>query len=140
MTQIDLSKLIFHSSFSGLGNYVTVPLSVTVPSSVVTTSPTIISGSTSMANAGTVSQTEVQLTGLDNTWYIFKGFLANFYTSGGSWTNNVANAAYEVDINTSYTTSSLVITISLFNLTLNSTVTTPAFVINCNASLYISPF
>lgn len=140
MTQIDLSKLIFHSSFSGFGNYTKTPIAFSVPSQVVGSSPTVLVTSIPISNANSISQTEVQLTNLDSALYIFKGHLQNFYTSGNVWTNNVSLANYEIDIDTSYTISSLVLTVSLYKLSASPTVTTPAFIVNCNASLYLAPF
>lgn len=140
MTQINLSNIIFHSGFSGFSNYTTTSLALSVPSTVVGLSPSVYTGSVAISNANSLSQVEAQLTGLDTNWYIFKGFMGNFYTSGNAWTNKVSNASYEVDLNTSYTATSLVLTVTLYNLTLNNTYTTPAFTVNCNASLYIAPF
>lgn len=140
MTQIDLSKLIYHSSFSGLGSSSTTSISSNIPSSTVGLSPTVFTASVLFSNKGSVSQVEIQFTGLDSVWYIFKGHLENFYTSGNVWTNNIVNTAYGVDIDSSYTSNSLVLTISLYNYSISPTVTTPAFTVNCNASLYNTPF
>ncbi len=140
MTQIDLSKLIFHSSLSGLENSSQTTLSYGVPSEVVGTSPTILTASTPISNSSSISQVEFQLTGLDGDWYIFKGYHENLYTSSNTWTNNIVNASYGVDLNSSYTSTDFVITISLYNYSLNSTYTTPAFTLNCNISLYVVPF
>ncbi|SRR5216117_1199058 len=140
MTQIDLSKLIFHSSFSGFGNYTNATISFSVASRVVGSSPAVLVTSTPISNANSVSQTEVRLTNLDAVLYIFKGHLQNFYTSGNVWTNNVSLADYEIDIDTSYTTTSLVLTVSIYKLSASPTVSTPAFVVDCNASLYLAPF
>lgn len=137
---INLSLLNFESTYSGFGNYTQTTLSFNVPSTSVGTSPTILTASTLISNADSLSQVEAQLTGLDNTWYVFKGFMGNFYTSGNVWTNNVATASYEIDLNSSYTASQFQLLISLFNLSLNPTFTVPAFTINCNISLYIAPF
>jgi len=140
MTQIDLSKYIFYSQFSGLGSYTTTSLSYSVPSETVGSSPTTLSTSIPISNANSISQVEAQLTGLDNNWYIFKGLLTNFYTSGNTWTNNIDNTAYEIDLDTAYTSNTFDVTIVLYNLSLNSTQVVPAFTLNMNISLFIAPF
>lgn len=140
MTQINLSKLIFYSRFSGLENSSQATLSYNVPSEVVGLSPTILTASIPISNANSISQVEFQLTGLDPNWYIFKGYHENLYTSTNAWTNNIVNASYGVDLDTAYTNTDFVVTISLYNYSLNNTYTTPAFTLNCNISLYVAPF
>jgi len=140
MSEIDLSKTLYNSIFSGLGNVPGTTLTKSIPAETVGLSPTIITASVPLGQTNLISQVEVQFTGLDDNWYIFKGHLENFYTSNNIWTNDIVNTAYAIDLDTGYDDDNFVLTISLYNLTLNDTVGTPAFTVNCNISLYEAPF
>lgn len=140
MTQINLQNLVFDSKFSGFGNYTNSPFSFVVASQTVSVSYSQ-SGILATTIPNSISQTEVQFTGLDSRFYIYKGHLENFYTSGNVFTNDVAVAVYEIDVDSSYPNAfSFQVTITIFNLSLNPTVTVPGFTVASNLSLYISPF
>lgn len=153
MTQIDLSKILLDSSFSGFGNSKSGSLTYTVPSATIPVSQTW-TNSTPLTIANSLSQIELQFQnggfGLidDSNWYIFKGFLGNMYKFvivNGSyadyqWTNNLADANFEIDIWTSYTANSLVFTTQVFNLQLSGDLSFPGTTIATNFSLYDTPF
>lgn len=152
MSQIDLSKLIFHSSFSGFGNSGSSSGSYTVPSFSIGTSPNVASytNSVPLTIGNSLSQVEVSFgkTGTnpinDPNTYIFKGFLGNFYEPvvanlDYEWTNNVIAAYFEIDVMTSYTTNTLVFTTIIYNLS-GSTETFPGLIVNYKYSTYSTPF
>jgi hypothetical protein len=126
MTQIDLSKLIYHSSFSGLLNYTSMTLSYNVPS---VTTTTIFNTSLSLNNKNAISQIQIQLDGIDSTWYVMKGFFQNNYASDD----------YTIDVYASYSNP------TTLNFKLVSAVnvggtTIPAYTFKAVVSLYEAPF
>lgn len=139
MTQIDLSKLLFHSSFSGLGNSTIQSLAFSVPSTNLSGGPVTYNYSSALTNNTSITQQEMQLTGIDSTWYILKGSFLTFYDASNNFTNGAGSAMYSVGINGGYSTSTYRISVELSPYS-GATPTNAAFTINLNLSLYATPF
>lgn len=139
MTQIDLSKLVFESSFSGLGNSTTQSLAFNVPSTNLSGGPVLYTFSAPLTNETSITQQEIQLTGIDVSWYILKGSFETFYDASNNFTNGSGSAMYAVGINGGYTGTNYVINVQLFPFS-GATPTNAAFTLNINLSLYTTPF
>lgn len=124
------SKLSAASAMSGFKNYLSSACSVSVPAQNLPAGGFVAYvASTPLNNTNSVSQVQIQYTGLSTQWFVLYGSLTT------SWNNN----AYQIETFYYFNSSTLFIYTIISNQTAG-TVFVPAFTVNCNAFLFIAPF
>lgn len=140
MTQINLSKIQFFSGFSDFGNPTTQPLAFAVPATTVSAGNAKYTYTTPLINTNGLTSQEFQMTGLDSNWYQLGGFFITYYNNSNALTSSDL-AYYVVEIDGGFAGSNFLVVVSLFLGSAGvGTVTTPAFTMNFNLSLFSTPF
>lgn len=122
------------SGFSGFKNYTAKNFSVDIPNqSIGVGNHVTYTTSTTLDNTNSVSQLQVQYSGLETFWRVVPGQLAVDYPSWG------ASAQYQIETQLSFSGTTLTATIYVINEKGTST-TIPDITVNCRAFLFLAPF
>lgn len=126
----NFSNLTSVSSASGFKNYLTSTFSVTIPTQTLAVGGyTIVTASTPLNNANSISQVQVNWGGLETIYRILNGYMFDYF--GG--------ATYEVQSYYYFTGTNLVVETSVSNQS-GGPVTIPTITINCRGFLFLAPF
>lgn len=130
MTEVDIDKVIFLSSFSGLGNNQNSQFSVDIPAQTIAANFGIIYVATTfMENVNSIPDIQIRYTGLSDNWITLRGI--HFYTDPG----------FQFLISTRAFFSGNTLSVSNFLTNISGgSLALSAFTVDCNATLYSAPF
>ena len=124
------SNLIATSAMDGFKNYQSTSFSLTVPSQNLGAGDFVqYTASSALNNTNSISQIQIQYSGLSNVYYIVYGDIAT------NWASN----AYQVESFYYFSGGTLYVYNVIVNQTPN-TITIPTITINCRAFSFLAPF
>lgn len=127
---IDPSKLAAASAMNGFKNYLVGTFSVTIPGQTLPAGGFVSAiASTALNNANSISQVQLQYSGVATNYFIVNGSLNTFWDSG----NYEIESYYYFDG----------INLNVFTVVVNQTAgnyVIPTIVINCRGFLFLAPF
>ncbi len=124
------SKLAAASAMDGFKNYNSSSFSVSVPTQNLGAGDFVqYTASTSLSNTNSISQVQVQYSGLDSNTYVLYGDTVSNWSSG----------SYQIETFYYFTSGTLYVYNVIVNQTA-STISLPAITINCRGFLFIAPF
>lgn len=127
---INPSNLSAASALSGFKNYLSTPFSTVIAGQVLAAGTFVsATASTALNNSNSVSQVQVQYSGIQTDWNVMYGSINNYFSA----------STYEVESLYYFDSTNL----NVFTVVVNQTggnVTIPTITINCKGFLYLAPF
>lgn len=131
---INTNTIVSASEFSGFQNYGTATFSTSVVSQGIAVGSYLgpLRATTPLNNTNSVSQVQIQYSGIDNNYRLLPGNLTII-------TPSAAVPSYEVESFSYFSGGTLYVDSYISNQT-GSTVTIPSITFNCRAFLFLAPF
>lgn len=127
---INPSIIVASSSMDGFKNYDSASFSVSVPSQNLGSLDFVTyTATTPLSNTNSISQVQIQYSGLDSDYYVMYGTMVS----------NWSSSSYQIESVYYFDTTTLTVVNYIINQT-TSTITIPAITINCRGFLFIAPF
>lgn len=127
---INPSNLAAASALSGFKNYLSSPFSVVITGQVLAAGTFVsATASTALNNTNSVSQVQVQYSGVQTDWNVIYGSVNNYFSA----------STYEIESLYYFDSTNL----NVFTVVVNQTggnITIPTITINCKGFLYLAPF
>lgn len=127
---MNIQNLAAISSLSGLKNYISSPFSVVIAGQTLAAGAFVsATASTPLNNANSISQLQIQYSGVQTDWNVVYGSINNYFAGGN----------YEIESLYYFDATNL----NVFTVVVNQTggnVTIPTITINCKGFLYLAPF
>lgn len=127
---MNIQNIAAASNLSGFKNYLSSSFSTTITGQNLGAGAFVSAlASTSLSNISSISQVQVQYSGVQTDWNVLYGSINNYFSGGN----------YEIESLYYFDTNNL----NVFTIVVNQTggiVAIPTITINCRGFLYLTPF